>query len=409
MSLDFGKLAFSTSFEPTAAFPLDARSYFESLTEAKKAAKTAKEAGSSDSIYYYGQTIIVVEKESEASESPTAKFYIIQPGANGEGVLSPLQVQIDEETLEFQDGHLTLRGFLSATSGCIPIVQDGKLEWIHLKSAIAEEAAALGHLKRVLVSDPDLIDLKAENAESFIYMVPNESGDRNNYDEYMVVTFIDQEGQKSEPFLEKVGSWEVNLDGYVQSATFEDYKATVDTTLESVSSRISTISESLSNYVEKEDKDYKNAFSSVDDEFFAIKENSETKENELTLKPGFEFVTPSLLQDLDDMEQNLKSINDQLATISTELESNKIKDYNTTDFSVDENGKLSLNDIAIGKVNGLEAILNEKASLTEVNDLASSLSTLQESFNSTLNSLDSRVLKLENNLIWTDLKEGVTN
>lgn len=405
MSLDFGKLAFSTSFEPTAAFPLDARSYFESLTEAKKAAKTAKEAGSSDSIYYYGQTIIVVEKESEASESPTAKFYIIQPGANGEGVLSPLQVQIDEETLEFQDGHLTLRGFLSATSGCIPIVQDGKLEWIHLKSAIAEEAAALGHLKRVLVSDPDLINLKAENAESFIYMVPNESGDRNNYDEYMVVTFIDQEGQKSEPFLEKVGSWEVSLDGYVQSATFEDYKATVDTTLESVSSRISTISESLSNYVEKDDKDYKNVFSSVDDEFFAIKE----KENELTLKPGFEFVTPSLLQDLDDMEQNLKSINDQLATISTELESNKIKDYNTTDFSVDENGKLSLNDIAIGKVNGLEAILNEKASLTEMNDLASSLSTLQESFNSTLNSLDSRVLKLENNLIWTDLKEGVTN
>jgi hypothetical protein len=101
MSLDFGKLAFSTSFEPTAAFPLDARSYFESLDEATKAAKTAKEAGSSDSIYYYGQTIIVVEKESEASDSPTAKFYIIQPGENGEGVLSSLQVQINEEVLEF--------------------------------------------------------------------------------------------------------------------------------------------------------------------------------------------------------------------------------------------------------------------------------------------------------------------
>jgi hypothetical protein len=127
-------------------------------------------------------------------------------------------------------------------------------------------------------------------------MVPNDSGDHNKYDEYMVVTFIDQEGQKSEPFLEKVGSWEVDLDGYVQSATFEDYKATVDTTLESVSSTISTISESLSNYVEKDDIDYKNTFSSVDDEFFTI------EENELTLKPGLEFVTPSLLQDLDDME-----------------------------------------------------------------------------------------------------------
>jgi hypothetical protein len=34
MALDFGKLEFSVSFNPTSAFPLDARSYFESLESA---------------------------------------------------------------------------------------------------------------------------------------------------------------------------------------------------------------------------------------------------------------------------------------------------------------------------------------------------------------------------------------
>jgi hypothetical protein len=70
MSLDFGKLNFSTSFNPTSAFPLDARSYFESYSAAVEAARTAVEAGGTDSVYYYGQTLVVVE-------DGIANFYII--------------------------------------------------------------------------------------------------------------------------------------------------------------------------------------------------------------------------------------------------------------------------------------------------------------------------------------------
>jgi hypothetical protein len=55
MALDFGKLNFSISLNPTSAFPLDARSYFESLTAATAAAASAKPAGSAESVYYYGQ------------------------------------------------------------------------------------------------------------------------------------------------------------------------------------------------------------------------------------------------------------------------------------------------------------------------------------------------------------------
>jgi hypothetical protein len=72
MALDFGKLNFSVSFNPTSAFPLDARSYFESYAEAEAAARIAEAAGSTNSIYYYGQTVVVVE-------NGMANFYIIQP------------------------------------------------------------------------------------------------------------------------------------------------------------------------------------------------------------------------------------------------------------------------------------------------------------------------------------------
>lgn len=59
---DFGKLNFSTSFNPTSAFPLDARSYFEgenALEDAKAAAAIAEEVGSTNTVYYYGQKLLV--------------------------------------------------------------------------------------------------------------------------------------------------------------------------------------------------------------------------------------------------------------------------------------------------------------------------------------------------------------
>ena len=62
---DFGKLNFSTSFNPTSAFPLDARCYFKSLVEAEAAAATAEEVGSTNTVYYFGQKILVSENEVE--------------------------------------------------------------------------------------------------------------------------------------------------------------------------------------------------------------------------------------------------------------------------------------------------------------------------------------------------------
>lgn len=70
--LDFGKLNFSVSFNPTSAFPLDARSVFDSLESAQAAAQNAVEVGSSNGTYYHGQILIVVTDSD-------SKVYQIQP------------------------------------------------------------------------------------------------------------------------------------------------------------------------------------------------------------------------------------------------------------------------------------------------------------------------------------------
>lgn len=75
MSLDFGKGNRSIAFNPTSAFPLDARCYFESLTDAQTAAAGAKEVGDTTTVYHYGMKLLVKEGETytwyEISKSNT--------------------------------------------------------------------------------------------------------------------------------------------------------------------------------------------------------------------------------------------------------------------------------------------------------------------------------------------------
>lgn len=73
MSTEFGKLNFSVAFNPTSAFPLDARCYFNSLALAKAAAATAERVGSKNTVYYYGQRLMV-----DLLDGSTPKWYIIQ-------------------------------------------------------------------------------------------------------------------------------------------------------------------------------------------------------------------------------------------------------------------------------------------------------------------------------------------
>lgn len=218
MALDFGKLNFSVSFNPTSAFPLDARCYFESYESAVQAAQSACEVGSADSVYYYGQTLIVVENNK-------ARFYIIQPdGSLSEIACTSDGITVNPKLFEFDAyGNLSLKGFdTAALSSVLAVGPEGTIIWseVYTKKQtddkIAAAVTAAAHLKRKIVASKDDIDINAKNAEHYIYMVPSGYSDSaNKYVEYMVLV-IEQNGQELRT-LEQVGSWSVDLSDYITS------------------------------------------------------------------------------------------------------------------------------------------------------------------------------------------------
>ena len=122
MSLEYGKMDFTVSFNPLTAFPLDARSYFESYSAAEAAAASAVEVGTLGSKYYFGETICVVENGA-------ANMYIINP----DGTLGEVggKIEIDENAFELVDGVLNLLGFADAVAGAQLVKNsDGTVGWV---------------------------------------------------------------------------------------------------------------------------------------------------------------------------------------------------------------------------------------------------------------------------------------
>lgn len=149
MSLNFGKMDFAVSFSPMTAFPLDARSYFESLAAAQAAAAQAVEAGSAEGTVYFGQTVTIVE-------NGVAQMFQVQP----DGTLGEIggKIEIDEKqfVIDEETGKLNLYGFANAVAGAQLVVEeiDGvkSLKWVKpdtttvdgLATAVADLETALG-------------------------------------------------------------------------------------------------------------------------------------------------------------------------------------------------------------------------------------------------------------------------
>lgn len=121
MALDFGKLNFSTSFNPTSAFPIDARTYFESLEAAQAAAATAEAAGSSNTTYYIGQIFTVYEGgEVSAYQVTAAKALQKLASTTASGDLAS-----DVATLQSQVG--ALQTAMNTAESDIAGIKDGTI------------------------------------------------------------------------------------------------------------------------------------------------------------------------------------------------------------------------------------------------------------------------------------------
>ena len=125
---------------------------------------------------------------------------------------------------------ITIKGFAAATSGqLLQKGQDGQVAWIspgditsELQTAVTNLQTVVngiqGGVQRRIVSSLNDINVNAQDADKYIYMVPNNSGTTGNlYDEYMVI----------QGAIEQIGSnLSGNIIGYVKTSTFN---STIDT------------------------------------------------------------------------------------------------------------------------------------------------------------------------------------
>ena len=441
--MSFGKVNRSVAFNPTSAFPLDARSYFESYEAAALAAASAEPVGSTNTQYYIGQTLVVVENGKDST-------YIIQPTKSLEVVEK--DIQINENLFEYdENGKLTLAGAASAAPGTQPILNaDGSLSWIapinaytksevYTKSEtdtkIAEEVAAASHLKRKVVASVDAIDKFADDAEQYIYMVPALEGLANDvYDEYIV---IDQE-------IEKVGSWEVDLTDYAKTA---DVNLLLDGKVDKAEgSRLMTDAEgqklaSIKDLIQEVNPiDFILNNGKLDLNSISISKVSNLEDilnKKVDTIEGWTLLSPTNQEKLSKLvisddgtveisgtvnAENVQGLGDWITgnvgsiiglsekNFTSELEAklNGIQSGAERNYvsSVDENqlkvnnGRLSITAVDSSLVGGLEALLAGKASVASVDSVKTSVNDLERLLNNYKVSTNARLDEIEDSITW---------
>ena len=170
MAMTFGTLDFAVAFNRQTAFPLDAKSYFESLEAAQAAAASAQEAGSSETTYYYGQTIAVVADSK-------ATLYVIQPDKTLKEVGGNIAIN-ENVFVKGSDGTLDLLGFADAVGGAQLVkTEDGKISWVKPDTTTVEGlSTAIESLKTVVGDDTKgLVKQVAENKAA----IDTLNGDKN--------------------------------------------------------------------------------------------------------------------------------------------------------------------------------------------------------------------------------------
>lgn len=442
MALNFGKLDFDVSLNLTANFPLDARSYFESLSAAEQAAASAEEVGSTNTAYYYGQTLAVVEKD-------IATLYIIQPNKTliplG-GIAESSQINIDSKQFEFDDnGLLSIKNFKNAETGqMLTVGSDGNLTWstpidTYTKTQIDEKLVATGHLNRIIVQDIEEIEnnyLNSDDYYKYIFMVPRGlEEDDDKYDEYIIIETVDSEGVFIK-YIEKVGSWAVDLTEYATKTDLENYVIDPKDGSRLITSEESDKLKTLPSDAEK------NVINGVSIDF-TIDENRQLNLNNLSqgkiigleealkkkvdVQEGYTLLSAADKKKLDALQLNgddlqisgsvntsqITDLEEWLNTNASEVkglsennltdklydklsESILIKSVDTDQLTI-ENNQLAIKEIEITQVNELE---------TALINMSKRIGTVEQDISSVLNSIKNnsdQIAALQEQLTWQNI------
>ena len=374
MSLEFGKLNFSVSFNPTSAFPLDARSYFESYDAAVAAAATADAAGSSNTIYYYGETIAVVE-------NGVATLYTIQPDKTLAEVGA--KIEFNENTFATDaDGKVNLYGFADAVAGAQLVKSaDGKLSWVKpdnttiegIQTTIASIEADVESISgRLDTAEQDITDVtgRVDTAEGAITAVENRAtaletkvGAAANGETPATGLFAEVEKKANAADVYTKGDTDTAIATAVAAAdhlqrTEVDNVDAIDPSAEGAEKYIYMVSKTG---VDGDHYDeymvINGAVERVGDWAVDLSEYAKTDDVNTALEGKVDKVDGSRLM--------TNAEGTKLEGIEAGAQVNKIETVDAGQFAIDEDKNLTLLDIAMGKVTGLTDALAGKVDAAE--------------------------------------------
>lgn len=322
---DFGKLNFAVSFNPQTAFPLDARYYFASLSDAEAAAEGAVEVGSSTGNYFFGENVCVVTESS-------ADLYIIQP----DGTLKPVGSEVlgDGKSVEIVEGKVAIKGFGSATAGQQPRVNAAgtAIEWY-----TPDTSTVSGLQDTVSGHTTDIANLQEQKADKATTLSGYGITDAMTSTEISeaIKTAIAQTGHAS---FQKVSE--------VPSA--------------------STAEDNVLYLVMNTESGYYDIYAKVDDEVVRLDDVSIDLDDYSTTEEMNTAIATAIANKVDKVEGKGLSTEDFTTELKNKLvglavggEANYVKSV-SDEFVVSSAGQLSLESIAMGKVTGLDTALSGK-------------------------------------------------
>ena len=427
-------MSFAKSFARLNGQPLDKSEIWYSLAEAQAYATT--------DAAYVGQILAVIDAENN-----TVSFYGIQ-NANGElvevgsgnvdevvSLIEDLEAKIGAEATEDSEATGLYKLLADLASNVDTKVN---AEDVYTKDetdlAIESAIAQLDHLKRKIVNSLDEINVNDEDAHLYIYMVPTGlQYEDDKYDEYIVINKT----------IEKVGSWEVNLDNY---ATKDDLNEKVN---KDENARLMTIAEG-EKLAAIEAGAQVNLFDNVSEHFNI--DNNQLNLNDLPIskitnlqdllnkkvnaQDGYTLLSPDdqkklaalVVGDDNNLEISGKVNADNVDGLAEWLNKNAgnivgLSEKNLTEelytkldesifiSSVDteqlnvSNGHLSVLAIDKSKVTGLEDALNAKANQVDLVNLSTTVDDLAKSLNNYVSkaTYDEDIAEIRDILTWKEM------
>lgn len=160
---------------------------------------------------------------TEAGDAATGLYAELEKKANAEDVYT--KDEVDE-------AHRLVNEAIDAKADANNVYTKSEVyTQAETNTAIAAAVAGADHLKRKIVADKAAIQTyidEHDDAEKYIFMVPtvyNYTSESNRYDEYIVLSSVEGEGDEAVTtyIIEPVGSWAVDLTDYVSETELATY------------------------------------------------------------------------------------------------------------------------------------------------------------------------------------------